>query len=227
MPAGPRDVIGQLAALRDPVRLVFFTQTFGCDTCLQAELAIDEIARLSELVSVEKYNLVLDREQAAEYGIDRAPAVAIVAAADRGLRYFGTPAGYELQSLVDAILVAGGGTGEGGGLGPASLAAAAAVDRPVDIKVFVTTACVYCPQATGLAYRLAAASPHISAAVIEATEFPDLAQHYRVSGVPKTVVDDRVELLGVQPEDDFVRAVLQRDAPAASDPGESGQSPPR
>lgn len=214
MPPGPRDVIDQLAALPDAVRLVFFTQTFGCDTCLQAEQVVDEIARLSERVSVEKYNLVLDREQAAAYGIDRAPAVAIVGAADQGLRYYGTPAGHELQSVVDAILVAGGGAGDGGGLGPASLAAAAAVDRPVDIKVFVTTSCVYCPQATGLAYRLAAASPHISAAVIEATEFPDLAQRYRVSGVPKTVVDDRVELLGVQPEDAFVQAALQPDTGA-------------
>ena len=214
MPPGPRDVIDRLAALPEAVRLVFFTQTFGCDTCLQAEQVVDEIARLSERVSVEKYNLVLDREEAAAYGIDRAPAVAIVGAADQGLRYYGTPAGHELQSVVDAILVAGGGAGDGGGLGPASLAAAAAVDRPVDIKVFVTTSCVYCPQATGLAYRLAAASPHISAAVIEATEFPDLAQRYRVSGVPKTVVDDRVELLGVQPEDAFVQAALQPDTGA-------------
>ena len=226
MPPGPRDVIDRLAALPDPVRLVFFTQTFGCDTCLQAELAIDEVAGLSERVSVEKHNLVLDREQAAEYGIDRAPAVAIAGAADRGLRYYGTPAGHELQSLADAILVAGGGAGEGGGLAAASLDAAAAVDRPVDIKVFVTASCVYCPQVAGLAYRLAAASPRISAAVIEATEFPDLARRYRVSGVPKTVVDDRVELLGVQPEDEFVRAVLQLDAPAETDPAAPDEPPP-
>ena len=205
----PRDFTDRLAALPDEVRLVFFTQTFGCDTCLQAEQMVDEIARLSERVTVEKYNLVLDRERAAEFNIDRAPAVAIVGAADHGLRYYGTPAGHELESMIDAILVAGGGAGDGGGLAPASLAAAAAVEQPLDIKVFVTTACTYCPQATGLAYRLAAASPHITASVIEATEFPDMVQRYRVSGVPKTVVDDRVELLGIHPEETFVREVLQ------------------
>ena len=207
MPRDPRDFTDRLAALPDDVRLVFFTQTFGCDTCLQAEQMVDEIARLSERVTVEKYNLVLDRERAAEFNIDRAPAVAIVGAADHGLRYYGTPAGHELESMIDAILVAGGGAGDG--LAPASLAAAAAVEQPLDIKVFVTTACTYCPQATGLAYRLAAASPHITASVIEATEFPDMVQRYRVSGVPKTVVDDRVELLGIHPEETFVREVLQ------------------
>ena len=207
MPRDPRDFTDRLAALPDDVRLVFFTQTFGCDTCLQAEQMVDENARLSERVTVEKYNLVLDRERAAEFNIDRAPAVAIVGAADHGLRYYGTPAGHELESMIDAILVAGGGAGDG--LAPASLAAAAAVEQPLDIKVFVTTACTYCPQATGLAYRLAAASPHITASVIEATEFPDMVQRYRVSGVPKTVVDDRVELLGIHPEETFVREVLQ------------------
>ena len=102
----PRDFTDRLAALPDEVRLVFFTQTFGCDTCLQAEQMVDEIARLSERVTVEKYNLVLDRERAAEFNIDRAPAVAILGAADHGLRYYGTPAGHELESMIDAILVA-------------------------------------------------------------------------------------------------------------------------
>lgn len=222
MPLDPRDVADRLAALPEPVRLVFFTQTFGCDTCLQAEQVIDEVARMSDGVTVEKYNLVLDREQAAQYGVDRAPAVAIVGAADRGLRYLGTPAGYELESLVEAIAAA---AGAGPGLDPQSQAAVEALDRPVDIKVFVTAACVYCPRVAGLAYRLAAASAHISTAVIEATEFPDLIQRYQVSGVPKTVVDDRVELLGVQPEDAFVRAVLQIDVPA-SPGGNAPAAPP-
>ncbi len=217
----PRDFTDRLAALPDEVRLVFFTQTFGCDTCLQAEQMVDEIARLSERVTVEKYNLVLDREPAAEFNIDRAPAVAIVGAADHGLRYYGTPAGHELESMIDAILVAGGGAGDG--LAPASLAAAAAVEQPLDIKVFVTTACTYCPQATGLAYRLAAASPHITASVIEATEFPDMVQRYRVSGVPKTVVDDRVELLGIHPEETFVREVLRAAPDAPPGPGDAAR----
>lgn len=217
MPDAPSDIAARLNALPEAVRLVFFTQTFGCDTCLQAEQLVDEIARLSARVTVEKHNLVLDRKQAEQYGVDRAPAIAIVGAADQGLRYFGTPAGHELQSMLDAILVAGGGAGDG--LAPASLAAAAAVEQPVDIKVFVTAACALCPRAAGLAYRLAAASPRISASVIEATEFPDLADRYRISGVPKTVVDGRVELLGVHLEETFVREVLQTGPEAPAGPG--------
>ncbi len=61
----------------------------------------------------------------------------------------------------------------------------------------------------GLAYKLAAASPQIVATVIEATEFPDLAARYQVSGVPKTVVNDTIELLGLQSEDVLVAQVTQ------------------
>ena len=46
------------------------------------------------------------------------------------------------------------------------------------------------------------------ATAIEATEFPDLAQHYRVSGVPKTVINERVEILGAQPEETFVDQIV-------------------
>jgi hypothetical protein len=55
---------------------------------------------------------------------------------------------------------------------------------------------------------MALESPHITAAAIEATEFPDLVRRYRVTGVPKTVVNDRIEILGGLPERSFVPQVL-------------------
>ena len=51
---------------------------------------------------------------------------------------------------------------------------------------------------------MAFASPNITAYAVEATEFPDLARRYKVTGVPKTIVNDEVEILGALPEDAFV-----------------------
>jgi hypothetical protein len=51
-------------------------------------------------------------------------------------------------------------------------------------------------------------SPQITAACIEATEFMDLSRKYRVTGVPKTIVNGQVEILGAVPEDAFVRSVV-------------------
>lgn len=51
-------------------------------------------------------------------------------------------------------------------------------------------------------------SPHVTAACVEATEFMDLSRKYRVTGVPKTIVNGTVEILGAVPEDAFVRSVV-------------------
>jgi hypothetical protein len=56
---------------------------------------------------------------------------------------------------------------------------------------------------------MAFANPLITAYAVEATEFPDLARHYHVSGVPKTVVNETIEILGGLPQDLFVEQALQ------------------
>ena len=56
---------------------------------------------------------------------------------------------------------------------------------------------------------MAFSNPVITSAAIEATEFMDLARRYRVTGVPKTIVNETVEIMGALPEEMFVRAVLQ------------------
>ena len=55
---------------------------------------------------------------------------------------------------------------------------------------------------------MAFANEHIRAYAVEATEFPDLVRKYRVNGVPKTVVNDSVEILGGIPQDDFIAQAL-------------------
>ncbi len=65
-----------------------------------------------------------------------------------------------------------------------------------------------------LAQHMAVASDRVKATAIEATEFPDLSRAYRVSAVPKIVINDSVEFEGALPESDFLGAVLR----AASSP---------
>ena len=55
---------------------------------------------------------------------------------------------------------------------------------------------------------MAFANPNITAFAVEATEFPDLARRYRVTGVPKTVVNETVEILGALPQEAFVEQAL-------------------
>jgi len=60
-----------------------------------------------------------------------------------------------------------------------------------------------------LAHQLAIENEHITADVVEVSEFIDMAQLYRVQGVPKTVVNDRIEIIGAVPEPRFIQEVLK------------------
>ena len=56
---------------------------------------------------------------------------------------------------------------------------------------------------------MAFASPFVTADAIEATEFMELTRKYRVTGVPKTIVNESIEILGVLLEEEFVQTALQ------------------
>jgi hypothetical protein len=59
-----------------------------------------------------------------------------------------------------------------------------------------------------LAHEMAFANPNIIAYAVEATEYPDLARRYMVTGVPKTVINDTIEIMGAVPQDEFVEQAI-------------------
>ncbi len=67
-----------------------------------------------------------------------------------------------------------------------------------------------------LAQHMAVASERVTATAIEATEFPDLSRTYRVTAVPKIVINEHVQFEGALPEGEFLSAVLRAAAPPAS-----------
>jgi alkyl hydroperoxide reductase subunit AhpF len=122
--------------MTSPVRLLFFTQMLDCDTCGQTREILDELPPLSDKITVEEVNFVLDQDKAAQYGIDRVPAIALANAdSDSRIRFLGAPAGYEFISLVHAVLLVGGAASS---LTAENLARVAAVDKAMTIKVFTT-----------------------------------------------------------------------------------------
>ena len=69
-----------------------------------------------------------------------------------------------------------------------------------------------------MAHKLAIENEHITADVVEVSEFIDLAQRYQVRGVPKTVVNDRIEIMGAVPEPRFIQEVLKAIEPKSEQP---------
>jgi glutaredoxin-like protein len=194
-------LIQEFAELEQPVTLVVFTQEFECQYCRETRQIAEELAELSDKVSVQVYDFVADKEVAEQYGIDKIPATVVMVGGesprDFGIRYYGIPSGYEFSSLVHDILMVS--VGESG-LSEATKSWVASLTDPLHLQVFVTPTCPYCPQAVLLAHQLAMESDLIRADMVEATEFPQLSIKYQVMGVPRTVINEATHMEGAAPE---------------------------
>jgi len=59
------------------------------------------------------------------------------------------------------------------------------------------------------AHQLAMLNPHIKAECIEATEFQELSQQYKVYGVPKSVINETIQFEGSVSETVFVSNLMK------------------
>lgn len=195
-----------LQALPAPVEVHFFTQELECQFCRETGELLRELSALSPKVKVIEHDFVLDKEAVATYGVEMVPAIVPVGpAGDLGLRFYGIPAGYEFASLLESFKLAAGADPE---LAPETEAFLSQLADEVEMEVYVTPTCPYCPGMVVNAFRLAAASPKVKAAMVEATEFPHLAIRYQVRGVPRTVINrGRAFIEGLVPESHLVETL--------------------
>ncbi len=189
-----------------PVRLLFFETSIGCDSCAPTRRALQQAIDQDDSLLLETLNLVLDKERAAALGVERVPAVVLSAPSCERIRYYGPPLGNELPTLLAAAQMAR--TGKTN-LSEQTRNQLKSLTRPVELQVFFTPSCVYCPQMIALANQLAIESSLVSSTAIDATEYPDLVRRFNVNGVPKTVINGSAELLGAVTEEELVRAIIQ------------------
>ncbi|MEM1563814.1 MAG: thioredoxin family protein [Candidatus Bathyarchaeia archaeon] len=191
--------------LQNPVRLIVFTQEYECPYCGQTRSLLDELASLSDKIRVEVYDFVADSEKAKAYGIDKVPAVAIIGEKDFGVRFYGLPYGYEFETLLEGIIAVSRGKTD---VSEGVRERLKGINVPVHIQVFVTLTCPYCPSVASLAYKFAVESDFVRADVVDVSEFPHIGHKYAVMGVPKTVINEKVEFVGAVPEEIFLEHVL-------------------
>jgi alkyl hydroperoxide reductase subunit AhpF len=128
-------VTDQLAKLAGPVRLVTFGAALGSEFSAENERLLREVASCSDRITLEVYNLHLDRDKAATYGVERVPTTIVEGARDYGIRFVGIPTGYEFSNLIDGLLLAASGQPQ---LSPATLERIAGLTEPVHLQVFAT-----------------------------------------------------------------------------------------
>lgn len=200
------DIRSQLAEnLVNPVKVIMFTQQMECGFCSETKQLIIELAMLNDKIQAEVHDLVADSQLAQQYGVDKIPAIIILGEKDYGMRFYGLPYGYEFQTLMESLKIV---SRKMTDLSEDTKQKLRQITTPVQIKVFVTLTCPHCPVAAAFALKSAFENDLIKAEVIDVSEFPQLAQKYGVLGIPKVVINEKVEFVGAVPENVFLAHVL-------------------
>lgn len=192
-----------LAPMKEKVTLVLFTQESPCETCTETRQLLSEVSALNDKITFVEKDLIEDIKEADLYGIDLTPSFVMLDSEGtyRGVKFNGIPAGHEINSFLTAIIDM---SGVDFGFDQDIIDRIKKIDKPVNIKVFVTLSCPHCPGAVTNAHRLAMLNKNIVGEMIEAQTFYHLSEQYNVSGVPKIVINEKHELLGNQPIEAFL-----------------------
>jgi thioredoxin-disulfide reductase len=185
-----------LATLVNPVKIVFFTQKNACPGCAAQEELLRDLSALSNKLTLEVYDFVLNGDQAMNYKVDKIPATAIIGERDYNIRFYGLTAGYEFASLLEAIIMV---SSEKSDLDPQLEELVRGIKEPVHMQVMVTLTCPYCPNMVHVAHQFAFINNKIRADMVEASEFPQISQKYKVTGVPKTIINESYSFEGALP----------------------------
>ncbi len=126
--------------LKYPVALILFTSSQNCDYCEQTQQLLGEVVSVSELLSLEIFDLEDDASQASAFQVDKAPGIVIAGkdggeVIDFGVRYYGIPAGSEFTALIHDILLV---SKRDSGLAPATRDFLRQLAQPLNLRVFVT-----------------------------------------------------------------------------------------
>ena len=192
--------------LTNRVKVIVFTQENECAMCKETRELIEEVKGLSDKIDVEVYDFEKDKEQVTLYKIDKVPASVFLGEKDYGIRYYGLPFGYEFQTFLDTLMSV---SSQNSGLLEETKAKIRTIDKPVRIQVFVTLTCPYCPIIASLAHRFAMENDLITSEIIDVNEFVQIGIKYNVLGVPKTVINENVEFVGVVSENVLLEHIFE------------------
>jgi len=202
-----RQVFG---GIKEAVDMFYFGSKEDCVYCEDTHQLLEEVASLSDKIRLSVLDIHDQADMAEKYHVDKAPGLVILGRngderVDYGIRFAGIPSGHEFSSLIEGLLLV---SGRDSGLNQATKDFLKTLTKPVQLQVFVTPTCPYCPQAVTLAHQMALESPLVEGEMVEATEFRELSERFGVSGVPHTVINAGAgTMIGAAPEEQLVAEI--------------------
>ncbi|MFQ6124030.1 MAG: thioredoxin family protein [Candidatus Heimdallarchaeota archaeon] len=185
--------------------LLFTAKKERCLACNELEELAAQLAELSPKIKVTS-GLLDNDAMRGEHRIDKHPAMLIHGLKDYNIRYFGVPSGLEFNPFIEIIVSVSTGMID---LPQSVIDKLRGITDPIHIQVFTTPTCPYCPKVVRMVHQFAMINDKITSDMIDAMEFRELAMHYGVFGVPKTVINDKISLDGLVNPDTLIDAIFE------------------
>jgi len=192
--------------LTSRVRIDYFTQKplsvfvpgrSDCAYCEDVRVLMEEVASLSERISLTTHDIDQDKDAVKTFGIDKVPGIVIRGQTNRPIRYYGVPSGTGFPGFIETLLDAARGTAT---LQPKTTQQLRKLKSEVHLQVMTTPTCQYSPYVARTAAKMALLNNRVHLDVVEIAEFPQMAQRYGLRATPTTVVNDEAALPGAMDE---------------------------
>lgn len=202
-------------SLTGPVKLEFFTQRRApvfipgreeCQFCDDLQHMLEELANLSDKLSLRVHELVKAPQEAKRYGIERVPATVVRGVLNRPLVFYGMPGGTLFPVLIEACVAVSVGVS---GTAPALKRRLKRIKRDLPVRVFTSMEDADGADMVRQVAGIALESGRVQLSVIEAGEFPALVEQAGVQSLPLTVIDGRVRLTGYLSTEETLEQIVR------------------
>lgn len=173
----------------------------------QTKELLNELIELNENLELTEIDCS-NKERMKEEGVSLCPSIKVKSERSGFVNFYGAPAGYEFGSLIEGIIDKG--SDKEISISEENMKEIKSIDEPVDMKVFVTSSCPYCPQAVRTAHQLSMINENIKGSMVDANNFSELSREYQVSSVPHTVINGNVSFVGALSPEEVIKKI--RDA---------------
>lgn len=197
-------VLKNMADMKEEVKLlVFLDDPSRCHYCEDLKIILDLISESVDKVKVEYHDI--SEDLASKYDVRYAPTIILQKGSKSNIRYVGIPGGYEFTVFIETIKNLANNQTK---LSKSTKEALAKLNKPAKIKILITLSCPYCPLAARIANSFAIESDNVTSEIVDVGEIEEEAIKYDVQAVPKIVINEEIELVGAQPENKFLQALL-------------------
>jgi len=166
---------------------------------------LEELASINDNLSLSVENCD-NSDRMKEEGLTLCPSIKVKSDRKGFVNFYGIPAGHEFISLIEGIKDMG---SDNLSLPEDVIKGLQEIKEPVDLKVFVTHSCPYCPGAVRTAHQFSLVNENIKGSMVDAAFFRELSMEHGVSSVPHIIVNGKKSFVGNMPPRLFLDKVKE------------------